>query len=471
MPLILGANQLTAGGYEIDNSLRFNVASTDFLIRTIASTGSNQIWTASGWTKREQLGASSSLYCSSDSSAGNNFRSLFINASDQVQCAFFDGTYTFQVETNALLRDVSAWYHIVAAVDTTQATASNRVKIWINGVLQTSFATASYPTQNATINFSTSGYKQLIASLRDSSTILNGCYLAEMHILDGVAKQASDFGEFDSDTNIWKPIPYTGTYGTNGFYLEFKDSSALGDDTSGNGNDFTVNNLTSVDQSTDTPTNNFATLNSLNVPASNQPTFSEGNLKSTSSTAVSGSFGGSSSIGVSKGKWYVEAKAGAIVSSNVMNIGVTYNPSETARTNNDNKENYEYTYNGSGNKSNNSSDTAYGSSYTTGDIIGIALDLDNNKIWWSKNGTFQNSGDPVAGTGEAFTLTSGETYFFYQQDETGASANTSTFEFNFGSPPFTISSGNADANGYGNFEYAVPSGYFALCTKNLADYG
>jgi hypothetical protein len=245
-------------------------------------------------------------------------------------------------------------------------------------------------------------------------------YMSEVYFIDGQQLTPSSFGQTDSATGIWTPLPYTGTYGTNGFYLKFANSAALGTDSSGNGNTFTANNLTSVDQSTDTPTNNFSTLNSLNVPASNQPTFSEGNLKSTSSTAAGGSFGGSSSFGVSTGKWYIEAKAGALASSNVMRIGVTYDAAETARTNNDASTNYEYVYAGSnGYKSNNNTDTPYGNSYTTGDIIGIALDLDNNKLYFSKNGVFQNSGDPTSGatgTGAAFTVTSGQTYSFYQQD-------------------------------------------------------
>ena len=471
MPLILASNS-ASGGYEVDNSLRFNVASTDFLIRTIGSTGSNQIWTASGWTKRQQLGASSSLYCSSDSAAGNNFRSLFINASDQVQCAFINVSYTFQVETNALLRDVSAWYHIVAAVDTTQATASDRVKIWINGVLQTSFATASYPTQNATINFSTSGYKQLIASLRDSSTILNGCYLAEMHILDGVAKQASDFGQTDPSvpsSGIWIPKAYSGSYGTNGFYLKFANSAALGTDSSGNGNTFTVNNLTSIDQTTDTPTNNFATYNPLMNKSSNVPTMSDGNLTLTTNACE---FGSVSSIGASKGKWYCELKWD---SGLYAHIGITGDPITLSA----NATPYagitadSWGWNWGGTIQNNGNVIATYSSFATSDILGIALDLDNNKLYFSKNGTFQNSADPSAGTnGISITASSGVkegNYFIFIGN--GAAAGNATISGNFGNPPFTISSGNADANGYGNFEYAVPSGYYALNTKNLADYG
>jgi hypothetical protein len=465
MPLILGANSVS-GGYEVDNSLRFNGGSSDYLNRTLGTSTSRRIYTMSAWVKRSKLDVYAHIFTFGPNPG--SWDSLRFDNNNKLAMRINDDTYVLQ--TSQLFRDVSAWYHIVVAIDTTQATASNRVRMYVNGSEITSFGTSSYPTQNYDTAFTSSNDFRIGLPTWNTSQNIDS-YLSEAFFIDGQALTPSSFGETDFDTGIWKPKAYTGSFGTNGFYLQFKNSASLGTDSSGNGNTFTVNNLTSVDQSTDTPTNNFATLNSLNVPASNQPTFSEGNLKSTSSTAVSGSFGGSSSIGVSKGKWYVEAKAGALASSNVMNIGVTYNPSETARTNNDNKENYEYTYNGSnGYKSNNSTDTAYGSSYTTGDIIGIALDLDNNKIWWSKNGTFQNSGDPVAGTGQAFTLTSGETYFFYQQDETGASSNTSTFEFNFGSPIYSANS-YTDGAGYGNFSYAVPSGYYSLCTKNLATFG
>jgi hypothetical protein len=463
MPFVILPTNSASGGYDITNSLRFNSGSSDYLNRTPASASNRKTWTWSGWVKLN--GLNQYLFGASSDSWAANYSTVWINPSAQLRLEL--GGISGDIVSTNLFRDPSAWYHFVVAVDTTQATANNRVRMYVNGV-EVAYTAQTMPAQNSDTMINSAQYHQI--SGRPSTNYLNG-YLAEINLIDGQQLTPSSFGETDSDTGIWKPKLFSGTYGTNGFYLQFKNSASLGTDSSGNGNTFTVNNLTSIDQTTDTPTNNFATLNSVNVPASNQPTFSDGNLTSTSSSAVSGSFGGSSSIGVSKGKWYIEAKAGALASSNVMNIGVTYNPSESARLNNDNKENYEYTYNGSnGYKSNNSSDTAYGSSYTTGDIIGIALDLDNNKLFFSKNGTWQNSGDPVAGTGQAFTVTSGETYFFYQQDETGASSNTSTFSFNFGNPPYSANS-YTDSAGFGNFSYSVPSGFYAVCTKNLYQYG
>jgi hypothetical protein len=460
------------------SSARFNSGSSDYLNKTSFGTATNRkIFTFSFWVKKVNNG-DKMIFSAGTNSSTNVDQIYFRYPSDITEntfdLLFYESSVTkLQLRTTQYFRDPSAWYHFVVAIDSTQATSTNRAKVYLNGSQVTSFSTATYPSLNDEFLINSTGAHYIAGNLGASAT-LDG-YLADYYFIDGQALTPSSFGQTDSTTGIWIPKAYTGTYGTNGFYLNFSNASSLGTDASGNGNNFTVNNLTSADQSKDHPTNNWATLNSLNVPASNQPTFSNGNLASTSSTAVGGSFGGSSNFSVSTGKWYIEAKAGAIVSSNVMNIGVTYDAAETARTNNDAKTSYEYTYNGSnGYKSNNNTDTAYGSSYTTGDIIGIALDLDNNKLYFAKNGVWQNSGVPTSGatgTGAAFTVTSNQDYSFYQQDETGASANTSSFEFNFGQPPYSVSGGYSDGNGYGNFTYQPPSGYLALCTNNLASNG
>jgi hypothetical protein len=169
---------------------------------------------------------------------------------------FYTGSFQLKLITSQVFRDMSAWYHIVVAVDTTQATDTNRVKIYVNGSQVTSFLSTLYPSQNTDTSVNQSGAPCRVGA--GTSLYFNG-YMSDVYLIDGQQLAPSDFGEFDEDSGIWKPIAYEGTYGTNGFYLEFKDSSALGDDTSGNGNDFTVNNLTSIDQTTDTPTNNFAT--------------------------------------------------------------------------------------------------------------------------------------------------------------------------------------------------------------------
>ena len=469
MPLILPGNVASATastGYDVANSCMFEDGGNDHLHRSISSGGSSTIWTASAWFKRSVLGQSASIYCSSESDNSHNFRCLFINADDRVQCAMYNGGYTFQVETNALLRDQSAFYHIMTAVDTTQSTAADRVKIWINGTLQTSFSTASYPSEDATFNFSTTDIYQLVSSLRRGSTIHNSGYIAELHILDGVVKSASDFGEFDEDSpTIWVPKDISGlTFGTSGFYLNFEDSADLGADASGNSNDFTATNIDATDQATDTPANNFATGNPLSNPRVVSstvylPTYSNGNNTINHANA-SYYTGDRSSIGVMSGKWYVEAECSAVGDELFIGLTSEENHSEIDTT---------YLYEDDGTFGG----SAYGSAYVSGDIIQIAFDATNGTVWFGLNGTWQNSataeeiqnGTTTNAAASGLTMTK-----FWHIASKGY--NGATWNFNFGGcPAFTVSSGNADGDGYGNFEYAPPSGYYALCTKNLAEYG
>ena len=426
MPLILGANQLTAGGYEIDNSLRFNDDSSDYLNKTFGSAGNRKTWTFSAWIKRSNL-ITSRIFCTVASGVDDYIK---FDTSHRIEWGFDheDATNRGKLITNRVFRDVSAWYHIVCAVDTTNATAGNRMRIYINGVEETSFATDTNPTQNEDGEILNANPHFL--SSTSSAQFYDG-YMADVYMIGGQQLTPTSFGEFDSDTNIWKPIPYTGSFGTNGFYLEFQNSGALGTDSSGNGNTFTVNNLTSIDQTTDTPTNNFATMNPLT--SFGTVTLAEGNLQVGVPDNTANS---TSTFMVSSGKWYWEVKQ--TVGTLAM-VGIR------------------------------PANTAYGNTFGVGDIIGVALDLDNNKLYFSKNGTFQNSGVPTSGatgTGAVSIATSGLTWGF----SFTSGGNIDTIQCNFGNPPFTISSGNADADGFGNFEYAVPSGYYSLCTKNLAEY-
>jgi len=470
MPLILGTNSIKDTGYDVANSLRFNSGSSDYLTRTSGTPTSNQKGTLSFWLKRSILGNKRiySNYVGTDDYVFIDFRSddkLRINVDDEG---------ILNISTNRVFRDTSAWYHIVFAVDTTQGTASNRCKIYVNGVLETSFLTATYPNQNVGLNM-------FNASVSNGSVIgafYNGSgyfefqdgYFSEFCLIDGQQLDPTSFGEFDSDTNIWKPIDVSGlTFGNSGFYLDFENSGSLGADVSGNGNNFTVNNLTSIDQSTDTCTNNFATLNPL-IPIGG--TFSEGNLQHTRSSA--GYRSAVSSIGVSSGKWYVEIKS---PDSENIGVGVINGDNSSGLYMSGSEQflgqhSYDvgYYFNGVlyvGNSSQSGSWT----SYTSNDIIGIAIDVDNGFVYFSKNGTFVNSGDPTSGaTGTGGYNLSGigsnGTYFI------GCSTgNNSEHYVNFGNPIFTISSGNSDGNGYGNMEFAVPSGYYVLNSKNLAEYG
>ena len=459
--------------YNVANSLRFERSSSDYLSKTFGSGGNRKTATQSFWMKRSLL--STNMMAGLTTTASGSYYGIQIMTDDVLDIyLYYSGSaWEGRLKTNRVFRDTNAWYHFVLAWDTTQSTASNRFKLYVNGVQETSFQVETYPNQNQDLDWNNNIAHQIMSG---GGGTFSG-YLAEFVFIDGQALDPTSFGEFDSDSpTIWKPKDVSGlTFGTNGFYLDFENASSLGADVSGNSNNFTVNNLTSVDQSIDSCTNNFSTINSLNTFPSNPPTLSEGNLQCRTINADPGYFGGSGTIGVSTGKWYFEVKPTVSTSGVPFLIGVSYDPAEAARQGTTASAQYsasEYVYYGhNGNKANSGSFTSYGNSYAVDDIIGVALDLDNHKIYFSKNGTFQNSGDPTTGstgTGSAFDLTTGQTYFPFLSDGGGS---VCTYQCNFGSPPYAISSGNADANGFGNFEYAVPSGYFSLCSKNLAEFG
>jgi hypothetical protein len=443
------------------------------------SAGNRRTWTFSTWVKRSSLTGNQDLITSGTAEAVVSYI-YFTSANGIFGFEEYSGGYQIHMKSNAYLRDISAWYNLIVAVDTTQGTDSNRIKMYINGT-QTSFSTSTYPSENFECNINSNTLHN-IGCEQNGTNCIDG-YLAETVFIDGLQLGADSFGEFDSDSpTIWKPIDVSGlTFGTNGFYLSYSDSADLGADSSGNSNDFTATNLAATDQATDTPTNNFATLNILDGTQGNS-TFSEGNCKIAFS---SGDYmWARSTTGMSSGKWYAEFKNVTSQEHSYVAICVdgaddtsTYIGGGGGAAAGVNDE-FEWGYKtSSGGVWNNASEASYGDTYTDGDIISVALDLDNNKLYFAKNGTWQDSGDPTSGatgTGAvsitAPASTSTGFYFFAVVDGTSASAGG--FEANFGGcPAFTVSSGNADADGYGNFEYAVPSGYYALCTKNLGAYG
>jgi hypothetical protein len=478
MPLILGANSIT-GGYEVDNSLRFNDGSADSLSIDMATSSSRRIWTLSTWIKLSRDTNDDSMNIvgagASDDQNHIGFDGSGSVGNTRIALRHFDGTSSdVHIQSNMTLNDQSAWYHVVYSVDTTQGTDTNRVKIYVNGTQVTSLATSTYPSQNFDWDFFQNGTTTYIGRRGHSSAYLLNGYLAETVWIDGTQLDPTSFGEFDEDSGIWKPIDVSGlTFGDAGFYLEFKDSSALGDDTSGNSNDFTVNNLTSIDQTTDTCTNNFATMNPLvyRLDAGvSLPTYSDGN---TTVSYADDSGAGKSTMGTicfDTGKWYWEYKVNS--ATDTVFGGITradYDP-------NDNFAGRSIYYNKTGALSvgtgtGGTANASYGNTYTTADIISVAFDCVNGVIWFAKNGTWQNSatqaeieaGDTTNSATTGITLNQFWSPFFEGAD--------SGFSANFGNAPYTISSGNADGNGYGNFEYAVPSGYYALNTKNLAEYG
>jgi hypothetical protein len=440
MPLILGANTLTAGGYEVDNSLRFDDGSGDNLSASSFGTPTSATtYTLSWWVKKASNGEASYLFGWYDGSRTNSGDILFDSNDDLVMYHGSNDGNGKLLQPTQKFRDPSAWYHMVWSVDTTQSTASNRIKFYVNGTQITDFSSATYPDQNAESKIFHDTNNR-IGSQWDgtTATALNG-YLAEVVFIDGQQLTPSDFGEFDEDSGIWKPIDVSGlTFGTNGFYLDFEDSAALGDDVSGNGNDFTVNNLTSIDQTTDTPTNNFATANPLHFNATipSAGTLSDGNLTFTSSQGGSAYPAFYSTIGASQGKWYAEFK---VTTANSAIIGIG---SGIATGGFLGGGLYDYAYYYDGTFYNNGSNQGTQSSYTDGDIISVAMDLDNNKIYVAKDNVWQHSGDPSAGTG-GFAITAPAsnntgTYLIAYGD---AGGGTPAIQGNFGNPPFAITTG------------------------------
>ena len=468
-----------AGEYEVANSLRFDDGSSDYLNKTNGTPTNNDICTLSFWCKLGFVG--SDLAILSQYTDSNNRFQLFRLTSGALSLFQKNGgSIEISLTTNRLFRDLSAWYHIVISMDTSQATASNRIKLYINGSQETSFSVSTYPSQNANIRFNSSSLVQDIG--RVSSDYYDG-YMAETVFIDGQQLDPTSFGEFDEDTGIWKPIDVSGlTFGTNGFYLDFENSGSLGADVSGNGNNFTVNNLTAIDQTTDTCTNNFATWNFIDKNST--VTLSEGNTKlSATSTEQC-----RATLGVSSGKWYWEYKIDYTPTlSKPYAIGVCTNTGFSAQKDSPDwrtTEPFNSAWNVDTNDSNidtyvdgtRVSRVASNLSYPdNGDIINVALDLDNGKIFWGKNGTWiqdgsGNTGNPSTGANPVYSFTLND-YFYFPAIVKRGSSSVDSILLNTGNPPFSISSGNSDGNGYGNFEYSVPSGYYALNTKNLAEYG
>ncbi len=456
--IILGTNSIKETGFDVANSCRFNGADNAYMHKTPGSAGNRKKFTISCWIKKvisdDTNGISLfSAYTASNDAGHFNFN---INNSEKLDVTTYSTTL---LATNRLFRDTSAWYHLVCAVDTTLGTANNRVRLYVNGTEETSFATRNNPSQDADFQVNnTVRHSVGVNWLGDVNETMNG-YMAEMVFIDNAQLAPDQFGEFDSDSGIWKPIDVSGlTFGTNGFYLDFEDSANLGNDANG-GTDLTEVNLTATDQSTDTCTNNFATTNPL-LHGGTVATLSEGNLKL--STGASWKHG-IPTIGVSSGKWYMETKIGSmgeyygggVIDSYEINSwgasGSSYAGQKTLSIG----------YYSSGTKYIGDSSSSYGASYTTGDIVSTAIDLDAGTptVTFYKNGASQGAVNlPTSSNSTGL-------WFFMPSLYNG------TLELNFGSPPYSESGGETDGDGFGNFAHSVPSGHFSLNTKNLAEYG
>ena len=481
-----GIGSAVAGGYEIGRSLRFNSADTPTLTRTPTVSGSRRIYTHSAWFKRTGLSSAGFNVLWASEASGTNYVS-FVYYQDKFYWNFYNGTTSYVVETTQVFRDVSAWGHIVVAVDTTQATAANRVRIYYNGVQITVFNTSTYPPQDQDLPINTSSFVHKIGFSAGFGQYLNG-YMTEVNFLDGyptvggtpynattwaALNVSTLFSETDTNTGVWKPKVYAGSYGTNGFYVNFSDNSnttaaTLGKDYSGNGNNLTPSGFSVTadvgnDSLVDSPTSygtdtgvggtvrgNYCTMNPLTVPT--LPTLANGNLDvSVSATGVKiaqGTFQFPSS-----GKWYYECTFNNASSGvNGMFIGIT-SPTRGPNVTRSTAGAYFFYASTSGLLNSNGTDIVTGlSAISANEVFKVAVDVDNSKVWVGRGSIWYNSsggttGDPAAGTNPTFSISANGL-----TPMSGFDASSVSLSMNFGQRAFA---------------YTAPSGFKALCTQNL----
>ena len=473
--LIGGANTLD-DAYDISNSIRYNSANSAYFNRTTGSPTNEDMVTISVWLKRTDVGNNNTIM-SWNSGNGSQAYVRFANSSDNVQLYNQTASETAtSIITNSKTRDPAAWYHLVVQYDAAQGTDSNRVKIYLNNVLQT-LGTANYPPQNTALALNVGSRAVNIGRWAAGSEYYNG-YMAEFHYLDGVIKDPDDFGKTDAN-GVWVPIEYTGgSYGNNGFFLQFKqtgtsaNSSGKGADTSGEDNHFDDNSMDAHDITVDTPTNNFNTMNILyraTTGSTAAPTYKNGALRveRVADSSTQGTFG------MIKGKWYWEVKYAHTTTDKqgYPQIGA----SKAGGVNNGQMVGF-HTPSGSDYRGKTGSTVianAFDGAPQADDVIGFYLDLDNETLIVHQNGSdFMGSG---ASSGLDFSSTSfsPDTGFFHVHYNTNADASHVN-EFNFGNPAWGLSSAVSDANGYGNFEYSPTlssTNYYAICSKNLGEYG
>ena len=457
-------------GYDIDNSLKLESDNTEHLYVTTMTSGNRRTWTYSIWFKRTEIGFTNVLI---HFGVNSHVTRMMIDDTDQLWIDMCDtGSTNYRSKTNRLFRDTSAWYHVVLRVDTTQGTEADRMKVYINGVEETSWAQHQIPPQNldTLANTTAGGYDSMgIGTYVWAGSSWDGNfsgYIAQVAHVDGQSYAATEFGEFDDDTGIWKPKDITGlTYGSsnNSFLLDFSNSSDLGNDSSGNNNDWSLSNIAAADQATDTPTNNFCTWSPLWNYAS-YPTISEGATKVRIDDSTNE--GAKATIGLTNGKWYWEAKPVGTIGSQYIGIQ-TDGDSNIYSNANSLLNNYTMVINTTGryySYSGSLSESSAGqfTDFTTSQWLGIALDMDSGTqtIKYYKDGSLILTRDLISDM-------QGQTVFPFLVNYENRS-----WDINFGGYTInTISSAATDANGYGTFEYAPPSGYYAICTKNLEEYG
>ncbi|NDB60922.1 hypothetical protein EB001_21125 [bacterium] len=440
-------------GTQIGGSSRFRSSNSNFLSKTFV-TGNTKKYTWSSWIKRSITGAiDQGLIWASSGGLASEQCGFYFN-SDALRYFNVVGNSTnTSLITTQLFKDTSIWYHILFIFDSTQATSTDRVQIWVNGSRVTSFSTATYPPLNQDTYLNNAFSHTIGRDSKSSASYFDG-YMSEVYFIDGQALTSSSFGEYNSD-GIWVPKAYSGTYGTNGFYLPMNSSSNYATDQSGNGNNWTSSGFnvttsnTTYDLVTDSPTDygtdtgtgaqvrgNYATMNSL-FNLGSQASIINGGLTATKTTS-SGYYNLMfSDFPMSSGKWYWEVTNGSTAD---ISLGITTSITAEKTAGNAGGSSSGYVYsNWTGQKRNNGTSSAYGATFTQNDVIGVALDMDNGTLVFYKNGVSQ---------GTAFTGISGTAFA-----EIGDAGNTQTTgHLNFGQRAFA---------------YTAPSGYKAVCTTNI----
>jgi hypothetical protein len=454
---ILPANSVVDSGFNVANSVNCGDESTRWSGSSKVTSTSQQIGSWNIWLKRTVFGAQGLFKVYEAANTGVEFG---FDSSDQFFVKEFEsGTDVFNLKTNAAFKDPSAWMNILLAIDTTQGTEANRIRLYINGV-EPSLATSTRPSANTNLVrfFANSGDDSTqVHEMGNNYDGATGHYLLTqiLHV-DGTQLANTDVGEFDEDSGIWKPIDISETtLGNNGYYLSMEDSSNFGVAT---GKAMTAYGFAVTDSRTDTCTNNFATMN----PLSSGMTLTEGNLN----VANSGGKNAVSTFSVASGKWYVEMKAtnaqtyNPIVGIATDNSTAVTNPASTDYPGNF-AESHGYDRTGTITSSNATDQGSLTTSQSDNDIIGLAVDLDSG----TKTAQWYVNGSSV---GSAVTLVSDESYVFMTYS---SGSQSGTGAWNFGNPTYANSSSVSDGNGFGDFEYAPPSGFLSLCTKNIGSSG
>jgi len=447
--------------------------SSTYLSRNQTGNTYTRTWTLSWWFKRSKLGTVQRMWTSDDDASGNNDDFFQFQTDDSIQFGFYASGYYAKMHTNRKFRDTNAWYHCVFAWDSTQTTASDRIKVYINGVQETSWLASDYPSQNS--NSFIGGWSSNLYPIEcgrrglDNTQHFDGS-MSHCHFTDGTAYDASAFGETDATTGEWKiKTSPSVTYGTNGFFI-LKDGNSVTDQ-SGQGNNFTVGGGT-LTKTEDNPSNVFATGNSLIGVNSNGdtlvPTFSNGNNTATATGSAWRVF--KSTLSASSGKYYAEFKWISDSNTRYAIVGI-YDEDEYANKVSGfplahDMANGHAIYSEDGNYYTGGNGTSFGSAFSNGSIIGVAMDLDNSKIYFSKDGTWQGSANPTNATGGK-SITANKTYTFGVMIY---SVGSIVYSANYGNGYFgttAVSSAGTNASGNGIFEYDVPTGYTALSTKGL----